>query len=100
MKRACLKMMSLASQFALKLFNMNFNLIFEQKFRFFSVLSFNIIAVTVETLTETVLFIIFYHVVFMMFVWSYWQTVFTAIGRVPSKVPYTHKHTYREYIFE
>lgn len=42
--------------------------------------------VSVETLTETLLFLFFYHIVFMMFVWSYWQTVFTAIGRVPSKV--------------
>jgi len=40
---------------------------------------------SVETVIEQVLFLFFFHIVFFMFVWSYWQTVFTAIGRVPSK---------------
>lgn len=42
--------------------------------------------VTVETAVEQVLFLIFYHIIFILFVWSYWQTVFTTFGRVPSKV--------------
>lgn len=45
-------------------------------------------SVSVETTVEQVLFLIFYHIVFFMFVWSYWQTVFTSIGKVPPKVKF------------
>lgn len=44
------------------------------------------VIVSVQTLVEQIFFLLFYHIIFVMFVWSYWQTVFTAIGRVPSKV--------------
>lgn len=49
-------------------------------------------AVSVETVIEQVLFLIFYHIVFTMFIWSYWQTVFTTIGRVPTKVSAKFPH--------
>ncbi|CAK8684220.1 palmitoyltransferase ZDHHC20-B-like [Clavelina lepadiformis] len=34
---------------------------------------------TVTSVPEKVLYLIFYHVVFLMFAWSYWQTIFTDI---------------------
>ncbi|XP_055314843.1 palmitoyltransferase ZDHHC20-B-like isoform X2 [Sitodiplosis mosellana] len=40
---------------------------------------------SVQTTIEQVVFLLFYHIVFAMFVWSYWQTVFTAVGKVPTK---------------
>ncbi|XP_018565726.1 palmitoyltransferase ZDHHC15 isoform X2 [Anoplophora glabripennis] len=40
---------------------------------------------TVESPTKQVIYLIFYHLFFFMFCWSYWQTIFTDIGRVPSK---------------
>lgn len=43
-------------------------------------------SVSVQTVIEQIFFLLFYHIIFVMFVWSYWQTVFTGIGRVPSKV--------------
>lgn len=50
---------------------------------------FRFFTVSVETTVERVLFLFFYHIVFIMFVWSYWQTVFTSIGKVPTKVIFT-----------
>lgn len=42
--------------------------------------------VTVESSIKKAIYLIFYHIFFFMFCWSYWQTIFTDIGRVPSKV--------------
>ncbi|KAJ8955450.1 hypothetical protein NQ318_003550 [Aromia moschata] len=41
--------------------------------------------ITVESPVKQVLYLIFYHLFFFMFVWSYWQTIFTDVGRVPPK---------------
>ncbi|XP_077301293.1 palmitoyltransferase ZDHHC20-B-like isoform X2 [Arctopsyche grandis] len=40
---------------------------------------------TVPSIFEKVVYLVFYHALFVMFVWSYWRTIFTDIGRVPSK---------------
>ncbi|CAG9828332.1 unnamed protein product [Diabrotica balteata] len=40
---------------------------------------------TVDDLAKRIFFLIFFHMFFFMFFWSYWQTIFTDIGRVPSK---------------
>ncbi|CAH1103174.1 unnamed protein product [Psylliodes chrysocephalus] len=40
---------------------------------------------TVEDVTKRTLYLIFYHLFFFMFCWSYFQTIFTDIGTVPSK---------------
>ncbi|CAH0562210.1 unnamed protein product [Brassicogethes aeneus] len=40
---------------------------------------------TVEGPVKKILYLVFYHLFFFMFSWSYWQTIFTDIGRVPSK---------------
>lgn len=45
-----------------------------------------LVSVSVQTVIEQIFFLLFYHIIFVMFVWAYWQTVFTNIGRVPSKV--------------
>ncbi|XP_060516105.1 palmitoyltransferase ZDHHC15B isoform X2 [Cylas formicarius] len=37
-----------------------------------------------ENTLAQILFLIFYHMLFVMFCWSYIQTIFTDIGRVPS----------------
>ncbi|XP_058065453.1 palmitoyltransferase ZDHHC15 isoform X2 [Anopheles bellator] len=44
---------------------------------------------TVTSTVQRILFLLFYHIVLVMFLWSYYKTVFTEIGRVPSrfKVP-------------
>ncbi|XP_055608310.1 palmitoyltransferase ZDHHC15 isoform X2 [Uranotaenia lowii] len=39
---------------------------------------------TVSSILQRVLFLLFYHLLLIMFLWSYYQTVFTDIGRVPS----------------
>ncbi|CAH1965213.1 unnamed protein product [Acanthoscelides obtectus] len=41
--------------------------------------------ITIQEVARTVIYLIFYHMFFFMFCWSYWQTIFTDIGRVPSK---------------
>ncbi|XP_044765045.1 palmitoyltransferase ZDHHC2 [Coccinella septempunctata] len=40
---------------------------------------------TVDSLMVKILYLIFYHISLAMFLWAYWQTVFTDIGRVPQK---------------
>uniref|UniRef100_A0A6P7GCK4 Palmitoyltransferase ZDHHC15B-like isoform X6 n=1 Tax=Diabrotica virgifera virgifera TaxID=50390 RepID=A0A6P7GCK4_DIAVI len=40
---------------------------------------------TVDDLPRRIFYLIFFHMFFFMFFWSYWQTIFTDIGRVPSK---------------
>lgn len=45
------------------------------------------LAVTIQSTTEKAIFLIVYHVLFLMFVWSYFQTIFIEVGRVPDKVP-------------
>lgn len=42
--------------------------------------------VTIESDAKKVLFLIFYHILFIMFFWSYFQTIFIDVGRVPDKV--------------
>ncbi|CAL1267032.1 unnamed protein product [Larinioides sclopetarius] len=37
----------------------------------------------VESIVEKVFYLILYHAIFAMFLWSYWQTIFTNIGTVP-----------------
>lgn len=49
-------------------------------FRFFYIL------VYVKTIYEEIFMLIFYHILFFLFLWAYWQTVFTPIRTVPSKV--------------
>lgn len=39
-----------------------------------------------RTLTEQVIFLTGFHIVFVMLVWSYWQTVFTDVAAVPPQV--------------
>lgn len=38
---------------------------------------------TVDSVIEKIFYLIVYHAVFIMFLWSYWQTVFTQVGIVP-----------------
>lgn len=40
---------------------------------------------TVEGALQRILFLLFYHLILVMFLWSYYRTVFTDIGRVPSR---------------
>ncbi|XP_021697678.1 palmitoyltransferase ZDHHC15 isoform X1 [Aedes aegypti] len=40
---------------------------------------------TVTSVVQRILFLLFYHLILVMFLWSYYQTVFTDIGRVPSR---------------
>lgn len=40
---------------------------------------------SVRTLAEQIIFLFFYHIVFVMFLWAYWQTVFSPVGTVPTK---------------
>lgn len=44
--------------------------------------------VSVRTLPEQIVFLFFFHIIFVMFFWAYWQTVFTTVGTVPPKVIY------------
>lgn len=39
----------------------------------------------VENIIERVSYLFIYHAIFVMFMWSYWQTVFTKIGVVPEE---------------
>ncbi|XP_026463805.1 palmitoyltransferase ZDHHC15B-like isoform X1 [Ctenocephalides felis] len=40
---------------------------------------------TVNSDLEKVFYLLFFHILFVMFFWSYWQTIFTEIGTVPVK---------------
>ena len=42
----------------------------------------------------TVLYLIGYHILFVIFMWAYWQTIFTEIGRVPAKVSFLFQTLY------
>ncbi|XP_037945628.1 palmitoyltransferase ZDHHC20-B isoform X2 [Teleopsis dalmanni] len=46
---------------------------------------------SIENVFEKTIFLIFYHVIFFLFVWSYWNTIFTPAGKVPSnwRIPET-----------
>lgn len=44
------------------------------------------VSVYVKTVYEQIFMLIFYHISFLLFLWAYWQTVFTPIRTVPSKV--------------
>lgn len=50
------------------------------------ILTLSFFPVTVETVTERVILIALFHVFFTMFLWAYFQTIFTQIGVVPKKV--------------
>lgn len=39
----------------------------------------------VKNIIERVSYLFIYHAIFAMFMWSYWQTVFTQIGKVPEE---------------
>lgn len=49
-------------------------------------------SVTVQSTAEKIIFLILYHVLFVMFVWSYFQTIFIEVGRVPDKVRENNRH--------
>ncbi|XP_058459152.1 palmitoyltransferase ZDHHC15 isoform X2 [Malaya genurostris] len=40
---------------------------------------------TVTSVLQRILFLLFYHLILVMFLWSYYRTVFTEIGRVPAR---------------
>ncbi|KAL1131362.1 hypothetical protein AAG570_010979 [Ranatra chinensis] len=40
---------------------------------------------TVEPYFEKIVYLLIYHVLFVIFMWSYWQTIFTPLGLVPKK---------------
>uniref|UniRef100_T1P940 Palmitoyltransferase n=1 Tax=Musca domestica TaxID=7370 RepID=T1P940_MUSDO len=39
---------------------------------------------SIESIFEKVIFLLFYHIISLLFFWSYWNTVFTPVGTVPS----------------
>ncbi|KAK9718894.1 DHHC palmitoyltransferase [Popillia japonica] len=41
--------------------------------------------VTIKSVWKQILYLIIYHILFGMFLWSYWQTVFTKSDKVPDK---------------
>lgn len=41
---------------------------------------------TVPTVAERIILMILFHLVFIMFLWAYAQTIFTEISVVPKKV--------------
>lgn len=53
--------------------------------------------VIVPSTFEAIMYLLGYHLVFVTFMWSYWQTVFTPIGTVPRKVSLI-KHMYSVFV--
>lgn len=49
-------------------------------------LLFSIVAI--DNTAEKVIFLLFYHIINTLFLWSYWKTIFTPAGTVPSTVSY------------
>lgn len=45
----------------------------------------HLVILTVESLWEQILLVVLYHVFFVLFVWSYYKTVFTPPGSVPPR---------------
>ncbi|XP_017466716.1 PREDICTED: palmitoyltransferase ZDHHC15 isoform X2 [Rhagoletis zephyria] len=39
---------------------------------------------SIDNTFEKIVFLIFYHIICMLFFWSYWNTIFTPVGTVPS----------------
>ncbi|XP_045205043.2 palmitoyltransferase ZDHHC15B-like isoform X3 [Mercenaria mercenaria] len=46
---------------------------------------------TVDSVTEKVLYLLLYHPLLVMFVWSYGKTIFTPVGTVPKKFYLPHQ---------
>lgn len=44
------------------------------------------IAVAIDNTFERIVFLFFYHIICVLFFWSYWNTVFTPVGTVPTNV--------------
>ncbi|KAF0300182.1 Palmitoyltransferase ZDHHC15 [Amphibalanus amphitrite] len=44
-----------------------------------------LISVTVESYAEKLVYLVFYHISLLLFLWSYYQTVMTPIGKVPKQ---------------
>uniref|UniRef100_A0A6A7FV22 Palmitoyltransferase n=2 Tax=Hirondellea gigas TaxID=1518452 RepID=A0A6A7FV22_9CRUS len=51
---------------------------------------------TIESNIQKTLYLLVYHVILVLFVWSYWQTIFTDIGFVPKqfRLPPTELESY------
>lgn len=54
--------------------------------------------VTVTTTAERIILIALFHVFFTMFIWAYFQTIFTQIGVVPKKVLYSIRNRISGYL--
>uniref|UniRef100_A0A034VWZ5 Palmitoyltransferase n=2 Tax=Bactrocera dorsalis TaxID=27457 RepID=A0A034VWZ5_BACDO len=39
---------------------------------------------SIENVFEQIVFLIFYHIICVLFFWSYWNTIFTPVGTVPA----------------
>lgn len=46
---------------------------------------FQLCILYVQTVYGQIFMLLFYHILFFMFLWAYWQTIFTPIRTVPSK---------------
>lgn len=40
---------------------------------------------TIESIIQKCFYLLIYHILLVLFLWAYWQTVFTEIGRVPKQ---------------
>lgn len=45
-----------------------------------------IVSVVVPNFFEKTVYLIGFHILFIIFVWAYYQTIFTPVGTVPHKV--------------